>query len=636
MTGSNGPESNGPETVRLTMAQALVRFLQVQYSERDGETRRLIPAVFGIFGHGNVAGIGQALDEYGRDLPYYQTRNEQSMVHTAVGFAKAGLRLSAMACTTSIGPGATNMLSGAATATINRIPVLLLPSDIYATRLQGPVLQQLEHPISADVSVNDCFRPVSRFFDRIMLPEQLLTALPEAMRVLTDPADTGAVTISLPQDVQAQAYDYPARFFERRVWSIERRIPDRARVAEAAALLARSQRPVIIAGGGVHYSAAWKELQAFSEGFGIPVVETFGGKGAIREQSDLSLGGHGVAGTAAATEIVKSADLVLSVGTRLGDFTTGSRSAFQNPDVRFVSINVCRADALKQGALAIVADAREALLALAEAARAAGVKPRPAYVNEVGLAKRNWTSRLPAEVFAQTAGEAMSQGQLIGVLNRQARDGDVVVSAAGTPPGDLLKLWDATGGRECHLEFGNSCMGYELPAALGLRMLRPDGEVYVLMGDGNYLMSPSEIFTAVQEGLKITLVLSENHGFQSIHQLQMNRVGHNFGTEFNRRDTSSGRLDGKYVTVDLAAHAASMGARTWNVADEESLMVALAEAREEARPCVIVVETEPHHYLPGSGVWWDVAPAEVTSDGVTKELRADYEKEREGLQRFYY
>ncbi len=631
MTGSNGPE-----TIRLTVAQAVVRFLTVQHSERDGETRRLIPAIFGIFGHGNVAGLGQALHEYGHDLPYYQTRNEQSMVHTATGYAKAALRLSTLACTASIGPGSTNMISGAATATLNRIPVLLLPSDYYATRLQGPVLQELEHPLSADVSVNDCFRPISRFFDRVSRPEQLLTALPEAMRVLTDPADTGAVTVSLPQDVQGQAYDFPAHFFERRVWSVERRAPDRARVEEAAATLAQSDRPVIIAGGGVHYSEAWEELQALSETFSIPVVETFAGKGAIRKDSDLLLGGHGVTGTPSAAAIVRDADMVLCVGTRLGDFTTGSRSAFQNPAVRFVSVNVGRADALKQGALPIVADAREALVALIESARNAGVTPSADYASEVKRTREEWNRKLPSEVFAQTPGEAMSQGQLIGVLNQQSRDGDVVVAAAGTPPGDLHKLWDATGGRQCHLEFGNSCMGYELPAALGVRMRQQKGEVYVLIGDGTYLMSPSELVTAAQEGLKVTVVLSENHGFQSIHNLQMNRAGHNFGTEFMERDAATGRLEGRYVPIDLAANAASMGARTWRVTDEEELRAALVEAREETGPCVIVAETEPHHYLPGSEVWWDIAPAEVSSDGVVKELRAAYDDEKARVQRFYY
>ena len=629
------PGANSQKTVRLTMAQALVKYLQVQYSERDGKTRRLIPGIFGIFGHGNVAGLGQALYEYGRDLPYHQTRNEQSMVHTAIGFAKANQRLATLACTSSIGPGATNMVTGAATATINRLPVLLLPSDYFATRHQGTVLQMLEHPVSADVSVNDCFRPVSRFFDRISRPEQLLTALPESMRVLMDPVDTGAVTLALPQDVQTQAYDYPVHFFEERTWRVERPLPDSRRLDEAVDMLKAARRPMIIAGGGVHYSEAWDELQAFSEALGIPVGETFGGKGAIRGESPLLLGGHGVTATPSAAKIASQADLIISVGTRLGDFTTGSQSAFQHPDVRFMSINVSGHDAYKQGALPIVADAREALRALTQAAEATGLKPEPAYLEEIAAAKREWENELEREVYRGTPGEAMSQGQLIGALNEEARSGDTIIAAAGTPPGDLLKLWDSTGGRVCHLEFGYSCMGYEMPAGLGVRMAQREGEVYVLIGDGNYLMNPTELVTAMQEGWKTTIVVSENHGFQSIHQLQMNRVGRNFGTEFMARDESSNRLEGEYLSIDFAKNAESMGARVWHASNPEAVHQALQEAREETRTCVIVAETESHHYLPWSGVWWDAPTAEVTEDPVTGELRERYEKEREA-QRLYY
>jgi 3D-(3,5/4)-trihydroxycyclohexane-1,2-dione acylhydrolase (decyclizing) len=622
------------ETIRLTMAQALVKYLQVQQSERDGERRRLIPAIFGIFGHGNVAGIGQALYEYGQELPYYQPCNEQSMVHTAMGFAKANRRCATFACTSSIGPGATNMITGAATATINRIPVLLLPSDYYATRHQGPVLQQLEHPVSADLSVNDCFRPVSRFFDRISRPEQLLIALPEAMRVLTDPAETGAVTLSLPQDIQAHAYDYPAHFFAGRIWRIERRPPDPGRIAEAVALLKAAKRPVIIAGGGVHYAAASEELRTFAERCGIPVGETSGGKGAIPGDSPLSLGGSGLNGTPAAAQIVRDADLVIAIGTRLTDFVTGSQSAFQHPDVRFIAINVCPHDAYKQGALPIVADARETLSALANAAD--DITTDAAYRAEIAAAKEAWATQLREEIYVQIPGEAMSQGQLIGTLNAAARAGDTVIAAAGGAPGDLLKLWETSGGRHCHLEFGFSCMGYELPAGIGVRMAQPEGEVYVLIGDGTYLMNPSELVTALQEGLKVTVVLSENHGYQVIRQLQMNRAGRSFGNEFRARDAATQRLEGDYITIDFAQHAASMGARTWHVTTTDTLNMALAEARDETRSCVIVVETEPHRYLPGSGVWWDVAPAEATTDPLTDERRTAYENQRAQLQRFYY
>lgn len=625
---------HGKETIRLTMAQAVVKYLQVQFSERDGERRRLIPAFFGIFGHGNVAGIGQALFEYGQDLPYYQPCNEQAMVHTAIGFAKANRRCATFACSSSIGPGATNMITGAATATINRIPVLLLPSDYYATRHQGPVLQQVEHPVSADLSVNDCFRPVSRFFDRISRPEQLLTALPEAMRVLTDPAETGAVTLSLPQDIQAHAYDYPAHFFTERVWHIARRPPEAHRIAEAIALIKAAKRPVIIAGGGVHYAAASEELRAFAEACGIPVTETSGGKGAMPGDAPLLLGGSGVNGTPAAATIVRDADLVIAIGTRLTDFTTGSQSAFQNPKVRFVAINVCAHDAYKQGALPVVGDARETLAALMKAA--SGIATDDAYRTEIAAAKDAWTKQLRDEVFVQIPGEAMSQGQLIGVLNEAARAGDTVIAAAGGAPGDLLKLWDTRGGKHCHLEFGFSCMGYELPAGIGVRMAQPEGEVYVLIGDGTYLMNPSELVTALQERLKVTIVISENHGYQVIRQLQMNRAGRSFGNEFRARDDATHRLEGDYVQIDFAQNAASMGARTWHVTTPDTLELALIEARGEARSCVIVVETEPHRYLPGAGVWWDVAPAEATNDPVTDERRTAYENERAQLQRFYY
>ncbi|OAI52924.1 3D-(3,5/4)-trihydroxycyclohexane-1,2-dione acylhydrolase (decyclizing) [Planctomycetaceae bacterium SCGC AG-212-F19] len=624
------------QTIRLTTAQAVVKYLQVQYSERDGKVSRLVPAMLGIFGHGNVCGLGQALEEVGRELPYYQPCNEQSMVHTALGFAKVNLRRATLACTASIGPGSTNMITGAATATINRLPVLLLPSDYYVTRHQGPVLQQLEHPVSADLSVNDCFRPVSRFFDRISRPEQLLAALPEAMRILTDPVETGAVTIALPQDVQAHAYDFPARLFQRRTWHIERRPPEERRLQEAVALLKEARRPVLIAGGGVHYAEAWQELQLFAEALGIPVAETFAGKGAMRQGGALALGGNGVEGTGAAFRLVSQADLVLAVGTRLTDFTTGSQSLFQHPQVRFLSINVSGHDAAKQGGLPIVADARESLRALREAATAAGVRPNPAYLEEIAAVKRSWDEQIKSEVARHQPGEAMSQGELILTLNKEARAGDTVIGAAGAPPGDLLKLWDVSGGSACHIEFGNSCMGYEIPAGLGVRMSQPEGEVFVLVGDGTYLMNPTELVTAAQEKLKITVVVSENHGYQCIRRLQMGRTGVSFGNEFRARDPRTGRLEGDYLALDLAKTAEGFGARVWHVQTPEELRRALAEARREPRPCVIVAETEKHRYLPPSGAWWDVAPAEVSANPATQELRAAYERDRARLQRFHY
>ena len=622
--------------VRLTMAQAMVKYLSVQYSERDGERQRLIPAMFGIFGHGNVAGMGQALYEFEQDMPYHQPCNEQSMVHTASGFAKARLRRATLACSSSIGPGATNMVTGAATATINRLPVLLLPSDHYATRHQDPVLQQLEHPISGDVGVTDCFRPVSRFFDRISRPEQLLTALPEAMRVLTDPAETGAVTLALPQDIQAHAWDYPGHFFDERTWRIERRLPDQRRIEESASMLKAADRPLIIAGGGVHYSEAWDELAALSSELGIPVAETHAGKGALREGSDLLLGGHGVTGTPPAEKIARQADLVICVGTRLSDFATGSHSLFQNQNVRFVGINVSGHDAYKQGALPITADAKLAMTALLAAAKETDIRPQPTYVQEIGVLKQEWEAQLKEEVYRQIPGEVMGQGQVVQGMNEEVQAGDTIVAAAGAPPGDLQKIWDASGGRNCHLEFGFSCMGYEIPAAIGVRMTQPEGEVLVYVGDGTYLMNPTELVTAMQEGLKITVVIAENHGFQCIRQLQMGRVGNSFGNEFRKRNVESGRLDGEYVAIDFAKNAESMGARSWNVTSPEQLQVALREAREETRSCVIVAEVEKHRYSPDSGVWWDVAAAEETGDEVTRDVRRVYEEGRDQLQRFYY
>ncbi len=635
-------------TVRLTTAQALVRFLSVQYSERDGVRRRLLPAVLGIFGHGNVAGLGQALDQHGdrqdASLPYLQARNEQSMVHMAAAFAKENRRLATLACTSSIGPGATNMVTGAALATISRLPVLLLPGDTYASRRQGPVLQQLEHPGAADVSVNDCFRPVARYFDRIVRPEQLVASLPEAMRVLTSPSETGAVVLALPQDVQAEAYDYPEALFTPRTWAVARPRPEPGPIAAAAAMLAGASRPLIIAGGGTRYSEAEAELAALATEAEIPVAETFGGKGAVADPAWWALGGLGVEGNPAANRYAASADVVVCVGTRLTDFITASQSLFQHPEVRFIGINVSAHDAAKQGALEVVADAREALAAIYEALAVAG--RIPAEDKELRQEVEGLTGGWQAERAAALAppsddeDQTLTQGQLIGVLQEEAEPGDVLLTAAGGPPGDLLKVWDATGGRDCHLEFGYSCMGYELPATLGVRLARPDsrGQVVGLIGDGTFLMQPSELVTAVQEGLDVTIVISENHGFQCIRRLQMNRVGLPFGNEFRSRKgprDGGGRLEGDYLQLDLAAVARGLGARAWHVDGAAELRAALGEARGHQGAAVIVVETVPHHDLPPSGVWWDVAPAEVSAEPATQRLRAGYEADRSRWQRSY-
>jgi 3D-(3,5/4)-trihydroxycyclohexane-1,2-dione acylhydrolase (decyclizing) len=463
-----------------------------------------------------------------------------------------------------------------------------------------------------------------------MRPEQLLTALPEAMRVLTSPAEAGAVVLALPQDVQSEAYDYPSRFFAERDWRIERPSPDTRRIAEAAQLLRAAQRPLLVAGGGVRYSEAEAELAALARRLAVPVAETFAGKGSVQADEWFLLGGLGLEGNPATNEVARRADVVLCAGTRLTDFATGSHSLFGD-DARFVAVNVVDRDAHKEGALPIVADAREALRALAEATEAA---ERPDWRSEVEGAKERWRAER-RRLLERVEGERMSQAQLILTLNDVARSGDTVVTAAGTPPGDLLKLWDATGGRDCHLEFGYSCMGYELPGAVGVRLAQQGGEVYAYIGDGTYLLNPGELVTALQHQLKITVVISENHGFQSIRRLQMGRVGRAFGNEFRSRD-GNGRLDGDYLALDLARSAEGFGARAWRAASPDELHEALAEARAESRPCVIVCETEPHRYLPDAGVWWDVAPAEVSGFAEVRERREQYERDRDALQRFHY
>jgi 3D-(3,5/4)-trihydroxycyclohexane-1,2-dione acylhydrolase (decyclizing) len=644
------------QTVRLTVAQAVVTYLSRQYSVADGQRRRLIPATLGIFGHGNVAGLGQALDQLSDAMPFIQGRNEQALVHAATAFAKHSRRHATLAVTSSIGPGALNMVTGAALATVNRLPVLLLPGDTYATRHQGPVLQQLQHPLEADVTVNDAFRPVCRFFDRITRPEQLLTALPAAMRVLTDPVDAGAVVLSLPQDIQAHAYDWPAGFLAERDWGIRRPQPDRDEVAAVLALVTAATKPLIIAGGGVIYSGATAELERLAGTVGIPVLETFAGKGAVQQPAWWQIGGIGLEGTPAANTLAREADLVLTVGARLTDFATASHSLFANPGVRFASINVNPRDADRLGATGIIADARQGLAALADAAAAAGASAPAAWRARAEQVSGEWAAARavaldpdrefnPAEagpdVVAGT-GAVLTQGQLIGVLQEHARPGDVLIAAAGGPPGDLLKVWDATGGRHCHLEFGFSCMGYEIPAAIGVRLAEavtpgPAARVISFLGDGTFLMAPTELVTAAAEGLAVTLVVPENRGYQVIHRLQMLRSGREFGNEFRYRPEplqlaggdgdaiKAPRLEGDYLRLDLVQVAAGLGARACRATTAAELRDALSGTRDHPGPVVIVVPVVPHADLPGAGVWWDVAPAEVSALEVTAGLRAEYE-----------
>jgi 3D-(3,5/4)-trihydroxycyclohexane-1,2-dione acylhydrolase (decyclizing) len=608
-------------TVRLTTGQALVRWLAAQWSERDGELQRAIPAMFGIFGHGNALGLGQALVQEGADLPLYQPKNEQAMVHTALGYAKAARRLQTLACTASIGPGATNMLTGAATASVNRLPVLLLPADTFASRRSGVVLQRLEHPSAGDVSVNDAFRPLSVFFDRVARPEQLLTALPEAMRVLLDAADAGAVTVALHQDALGESAHFPLRFFSRRVWPVIRRPPAGTELAAATAVLGEARRPLVIAGGGVRYSAAEAALATFAQATGIPVAETSAGKG-VMAPGPGCLGGIGVNGSAAANRIAERADLVLCIGTRLTDFTTASVSLFEEPGVRFVGVNVSAADAHKLSATPMVADARAALEALL--GRVGPVSPE--YREAVATALRAWEADLAADLRAGSD-RGMTQGEVYATVNAAAGPGDWVVAAAGWAPGDLLKAWRVSEGSHAHLEFGYSCMGHEIPAALGIRLREgPGPEVFVVIGDGTYLMAPSELVTAAQYRAKLTVVVLDNGSYGSIDTLALTRTGASVGNRFERRD-------GARVDVDYAASAESFGCRGVCVADAAALADALAEARAGDATTVIHCPTVPGRPLLDSGAFWDLGVPEVAADARTRALAEAHLGERARRQR---
>ena len=566
-------------TVRLTAAQALVRFLGAQYSERDGVEHRLVEGCFGIFGHGNLAGVGEALLEEelrapGR-LPYWTGRNEQGMVHAAVGYARMRNRLSTLAVTASVGPGATNMVTGAALATINRIPVLLLPGDVFATRAASPVLQELELPASGDVSVNDVFRPVSKYFDRVSRPEQLPAAMLGAMRVLSDPVETGAVTLAMPQDVQAEAYDWPVELFDKRVWHVARPRPEDALVARAAELLRGARRPLIVSGGGTIYSEATEELRTFAEASGIPVAETQAGKGSLPYDHPLSLGAVGATGTTAANAIAREADVVLGVGTRYSDFTTASRTIFADPDVRFVNLNVASMDGHKQAGLPLVGDAREGLVTLTRAL--AEHRTGDDYRERVRALAADWDATVE-RAYHLGHGPLPAQSEVIGAVNDVADPRDVVVCAAGSMPGDLHKLWRTRDPKGYHVEYGFSCMGYEIAGGLGVRMAAPDRDVFVMVGDGSYLMMASELVTAVQEDIKIIVVLVQNHGFASIGALSESLGSQRYGTAYRRRDTATGRLDGDKLPVDLAANAESLGAQVFRVNSIDELRRALHDA----------------------------------------------------------
>lgn len=610
-------------TIRLTMAQALIRFLANQYVERDGIETPFFAGCWGIFGHGNVAGIGQALQQYAAAFRYYQARNEQAMVHLSAAYAKMKNRLQTFACTASIGPGSTNMLTGAAMATVNRLPVLLLPGDIFAERRQAPVLQQLEADWTQDISVNDCFKPVSRYWDRINRPEQLITALPEAMRVLTSPAQTGAVTLSLPQDVQAEAYDYPSALFEQRVWHIPRHRADTHHLARAAEWIKAAKQPIIVAGGGVHYSDATAALRRFVEATGIPVGETQAGKGALPYNHPLNLGAIGVTGTPGANILAREADLVIGIGTRYSDFTSASKTAFQNPNVRFININVAEFDAYKHSAIPLIGDARvtlEELLSLL-----GGHRTDDAYQTRARDYNTAWDAEVQ-RIYMLEHEPLLSQGEVIGVVNTLSRPQDVVLCAAGSLPGDLHKLWRTRDPKGYHLEYGFSTMGYEIAGGLGVKMAAPDREVYVMVGDGSYLMMNSEIVTAVQEKIKITIILIDNHGFASIGGLSKSVGSDGFGTKYRYR-TESGHLDGDVLPVDYAANAASLGAHVIKANNRDELASAVEAVQQITdRPVCICVETDRRQRVPGYESWWDVAVAEVSENPAVQEARARYEE----------
>ncbi len=614
---------------RMTMAQAIVAYLQNQYSARDGKEQRFIEGIFGIFGHGNVAGMGQALEQ-DPGLKYHLCRNEQAMVHTAVAFAKANFRMRTLACTTSIGPGATNMVTGAAAATVNRLPVLLLPGDIFARRDVAPVLQQLESASSQDISVNDCFKPVSPYWDRIQRPEQLLTALPEAMRVLTSPVETGAVTLSLPQDVQTEAFDYPEEFFGKRVWVIARNRSDRAALNQAAEWIRVNKNPLIVAGGGVLYSEASVALANFAEATGIPVSETQAGKGALPYDHPQEVGAVGVTGTPGANILAREADLVIGIGTRYSDFTTASKTAFQNAKVRFININVAEFDSYKHAALPLTGDAQATLQELQNLV--AGYRVDENYRLQVAQFRADWEKEVD-RIYAIRKEPPISQGEIIGLVNATVQAEDTMVCAAGSLPGDLHKLWRTKRAGGYHMEYGYSCMGYEIAGGLGVKMADPKREVYVMVGDGSYLMMAQEIVTSLQEGYKLNIVLLDNHGFSSIGALSRSCGNEGLGTNYRyRRDRN---YDGDLLPVDFVSNAASLGAWATRAKTREELAAALAEGRRQPRTSVVVVETAYDHRVPGYESWWDVAIAEVSEREAVKAARKTYQKARKKERIFF-
>lgn len=611
------------KSTRLTTAQAIVRFLKAQWVEFDELSHPFFEGMLGIFGHGNVAGIGQALEQDGV-FPHYLPRSEQGMVHTAAAFAKQHRRLKALVCTSSVGPGATNMVTGAAGATINRLPVLLLPGDTFSNRAVGPVLQQLEHYQSQDISVNDSFLPVSRYWDRINRPEQILSAFPEAMRILTSPAETGAVTIALPQDVQTEAFDFPQQFFEKRIYPIVRREPDEAAVTRSVELILQSKRPIAIAGGGVLYSQAEDTLAQFCEATGIPIGETQAGKGSLPWNHGQNLGAVGVTGTLAANKSALVADLVICLGTRLSDFTTASKTQFQDPDVKFISINVNESDAHKLSALPVVADAKATLAIIRARLTDRGYHVSKSYAETTAALKAQW-DREVTRTYAPRNDQRLTQGEVIGLVNEFMTEHDTVVAAAGSLPGDMHRLWRIDNGDQYHMEYGYSCMGYEIAGGLGARMAKDDGEVIVMVGDGSYLMMHTELVTSIQEQNKIIVVLLDNQGFGSINALAGSLGSLGFGNRYRVRDPKTKKLAGDLMKIDFAQNAASLGANGIKANTRAEIKAALEQARSNEKITLIHIDVGPSD-VPGYDTWWDVPVAEVSDMPSVKKARVEYDR----------
>ena len=628
-------EDSSLKKIKLTVAQAIIQYLNNQYIDVDGNENKFFSGCFGILGHGNVAGIGQAIQEQ-KDLKYYQFRNEQSMVHSAAAYAKMKNRKNALICTSSIGPGSTNMLTAAAGATINRLPVLLLSGDIFAKRNVSPALQQLESNSSQDISVNDCFKPISKYWDRINRPEQLLSSLPEVMRILVSPSETGTVMLSLPQDVQSESFNFPCDLFKKKIWKIQRQRADKDIIKKAIEWIKKSKKPLIIAGGGIHYSEATEELKKFVDITNIPVAETFAGKGALKYNDSHQLGAIGVTGTFGAVKISKESDLIIGIGTRYSDFTTSSKTAFQNKNVKFININNNEFDAAKNGALMVQGDAKAILKELNISLSKYKVDKK--YSNEVKKLNLKWDD-IVSKIYNYRNPKIFSQGEIIGAVNNFMDDKDVVVCAAGSLPGDLHKLWRTKDHRGFHLEYGYSCMGYEIAGGLGIKMADPSREIYVMVGDGSYLMLAQEIVTSIQENLKLTIVLIDNQGYKSIGSLSRSLGSKGFGTRFSFRNEKKNNDFGdnqpkeKEVKINLAKNAKSLGAHVFKCENYNDLENALKEAKSINKTTVIYTQCDRFHELEGYS-WWEVPVAETSKINSVNKAYKIYLKQKKN-QRFY-